>query len=84
MEKEKEWRGCQWEAATRVLPSSSAGKVGSCRRELAASGEGEAGRSSGGRVCAVKFNMQEGRPRDKRDTSPLKGNIIYSVQPGGP
>lgn len=32
----------------------------------------------------VKFNMQERKQRNKRDTSPLKGNIIYSVQPGGP
>lgn len=32
----------------------------------------------------TKFNMQEVRRRNKRDTSPLKGNIIYSVQPGGP
>lgn len=32
----------------------------------------------------VMFNMQEVGQRRKRDTSPLKGNIIYSVQPGAP
>lgn len=48
-------------------------------------GEQEAtSRGSQVHFCAVKFNMQEGRQRNKRDTSPLKGNIIYSVQPGGP
>lgn len=38
------------------------------------------------RVCSrtVKFRMREVRQREKGDTSPLKGNIIYSVQPGGP
>lgn len=36
------------------------------------------------RSRAARFRMREARRREKGDTSPLKGNIIYSVQPGGP
>lgn len=32
----------------------------------------------------VEFMDAGGAPQEKGDTSPLKGNIIYSVQPGGP
>lgn len=65
--------------------SSSERKKGSIgERGQPGGGQEAASRSCRVHFCAVKFNMQEGRQRNKRDTSPLKGNIIYSVQPGGP
>jgi len=79
-----------------VTASSVAPSPARCRRRkrrnrnkhARGDGRGRRGRSPFGaepaRSRAGTVRMREARRREKGDTSPLKGNIIYSVQPGGP